>query len=79
MKIREKNSIQNMGKWILSVEIEFQTTINMSKLFLVLACLAVALAVATAEPRFAKLQTKVGCSITEIIACESEIEGAYIW
>ena len=78
MKIRKRHSIQHMGKWILSVEIQFQTTITMSKLFLVLACLAVAFAVATAEPRFAKLQTKVGCSVSEIFACESEIEGAYI-
>ena len=47
----------------------------MSKLFVVLACLAVALTVASAEPRFAKLQAKVGCSITEVFACEGEIEG----
>ena len=47
----------------------------MSKLFIVLAFLAVALAVASAKPRFAKLQTKVGCSLTEVIACEGEIEG----
>ena len=46
----------------------------MSKLFVVLACLAVVLAVASAEPRYHKLQ-KVGCSITEVAACAGEIEG----
>ena len=49
---------------------------TMSRLLLALSCLALLLAVATAEPRYARLaQPKVGCSLTEIVACEAEIEG----
>merc|ERR1711892_672981 len=57
-------------------------TLIMSKLFVVLACLALAVAVASAEskPKFAKLE-KINptpyCSMLEIVACEGEIEGAW--
>jgi hypothetical protein len=49
----------------------------MSKLFFVLACLTLAVAFASAEPapRFAKLQTKLSCSLTDVYECEGEIEG----
>jgi hypothetical protein len=52
----------------------------MSKLFVVLACLTLAVAFASAEPapRFAKLQTKLSCSLTDVFACEGEIEGTLI-
>ena len=54
--------------------------INMSKLFVILACLTLAVAFASAEPapRFAKLQTKLSCSLTDVVACEGEIEGTFI-
>ena len=49
---------------------------TMARLLLALSCLALLLAVAAAEPRYARLaQPKVGCSLTEIVACEAEIEG----
>jgi hypothetical protein len=62
---------------IIQLSTNLKFLIIMSKLFVVLACLALVVAVASAEskPRFAKLQTKLGCSMTEIFACESEIEG----
>jgi hypothetical protein len=53
----------------------------MSKLLIVLACVAAVLAVASAEsqPRFVKLQkTNLGCDIGEIFACEQEIESKLI-
>ena len=52
----------------------------MSKLFFVLACLTLAVAFASAEPapRFAKLQTKLSCSLTDVYECEGEIEGTLI-
>merc|ERR1711892_382460 len=52
------------------------TTHHHVQAFVVLACLAVVLAVASAEPRYHKLQ-KVGCSITEVAACAGEIEDAW--
>eukprot|EP00090_Calanus_glacialis_P032400 TRINITY_DN53680_c0_g1_i1.p1 TRINITY_DN53680_c0_g1~~TRINITY_DN53680_c0_g1_i1.p1 ORF type:complete len:103 (-),score=26.73 TRINITY_DN53680_c0_g1_i1:48-356(-) len=53
--------------------------INMSKLFVILACLTLAVAFASAEPapRFAKLQTKLSCSLTDVYDCEGEIEDAW--
>ena len=52
----------------------------MSKLFVVLACLTLAVAFASAEPapRFAKLQTKLSCSLTDVYECGGEIEGKSI-
>ena len=46
----------------------------MSKLIAVLACLAVVVAVASAEPRYAKLQNKLSCGLDQVIMCEGEIE-----
>jgi len=50
----------------------------MSKIIAVLACLAVVLAVVSAEskPRYHKLE-KLGCGLDQIIACAGEIEGAW--
>ena len=47
----------------------------MSRLLLALACLAVTLATAAAEPRYAKLQTRLACSLDQVFMCEGEIEG----
>ena len=48
----------------------------MSKIIAVLACLAVVLAVVSAEskPRYHKLE-KLGCSLDQVILCAGEIEG----
>merc|ERR1712071_357720 len=57
-------------------------TLIMSKLFVVLACLALAVAFASAEskPKFAKLE-KINptpyCELTQVFACEQEIEDAW--
>merc|ERR1711915_554273 len=49
---------------------------NMSKLILALACLAVVFVVATAEPKYKKLE-RLGCTLDQVILCENEIEGAW--
>ena len=48
----------------------------MSKIIAVLACLAVVLAVVSAEskPRYHKLE-KLGCGLDQVILCAGEIEG----
>ena len=48
----------------------------MSKIIAVLACLAVVLAVVSAEskPRYHKLE-KLGCTLDQVILCAGEIEG----
>jgi len=50
----------------------------MSKIIAVLACLAVVLAVVSAEskPRYHKLE-KLGCSLDQVILCAGEIEAAW--
>merc|ERR1712154_526963 len=55
-----------------------QPVFTMSKIIAVLACLAVVLAVVSAEsqPRYHKLE-KLGCGLDQIIACAGEIEGAW--
>merc|ERR1712119_182637 len=40
-------------------------------------CLAFVVAVASAEPRYAKLQNKLACSLDQVIMCEGEIENAW--
>ena len=49
---------------------------TMSKIIAVLACLAVVLAVVSAEskPRYHKLE-KLGCGLDQVILCAGEIEG----
>merc|ERR1712157_169290 len=51
---------------------------TMSKIIAVLACLAVVLAVVSAEskPRYHKLE-KLGCGLDQVILCAGEIEGAW--
>merc|ERR1711962_315166 len=55
-----------------------QHLITMSKIIAVLACLAVVLAVVSAEskPRYHKLE-KLGCSLDQVILCAGEIEAAW--
>merc|ERR1719219_113613 len=55
-----------------------QLLITMSKIIAVLACLAVVLAVVSAEskPRYHKLE-KLGCGLDQVILCAGEIEAAW--
>merc|ERR1712098_410189 len=51
---------------------------TMSKILAVLACLAVVLAVVSAEskPRYHKLE-KLGCTLDQVLLCTGEIEAAW--
>merc|ERR1712215_316540 len=55
-----------------------QHLITMSKIIAVLACLAVVLAVVSAEskPGYHKLE-KLGCTLDQVILCAGEIEAAW--
>ena len=48
---------------------------KMSKLLLVLSCLAAFVALSVAESKFKKLQPKTGCPLDDVFKCEQEIEG----
>merc|ERR1712066_1193269 len=65
----------------MGVQIQLNSTphlITMSKIIAVLACLAVVLAVVSAEskPRYHKLE-KLGCTLDQVILCADEIEAAW--
>merc|ERR1711909_97892 len=66
-----------MGQSTWGVQIKPQLLITMSKIIAVLACLAVVLAVVSAEskPRYHKLE-KLGCTLDQVILCAGEIEAA---
>ena len=74
-----KNCIKKLVAPQAPVPTPSQLVFNMSKIIAVLACLAVVLAVVSAEsqPRYHKLE-KLGCGLDQVILCAGEIEGMQI-